>query len=370
MDLTILVTGSSGYLGSALCVDLARLNRVVGVDKRPPPASLRQAAPGVQWHVADIADKAGLHDVFKHNIALGQPIDIIVHLAVYYHFGKDWRQDYEKTNLEGTRNIMAAACCWGVRRVIFASSIGALLPPPRGARLTETSRETVDLPYNRSKAMGEAIVAASNRRTAAVVLRIGGVFSDWCELPPLYSLIKVWRRKGLMGRCMPGAGLTGFPYIHRAELVRLVARIIRLEERLEAFDTFFAAPDGCTCHRDLFPEIRRLGAGDTGRPIHLPPGLLVAPMTLIHLWNRLNRRETYERSWMLAYVDRPLAIDAGYTRARLQWSPNPDFSILNRLPVLMRHAMQTPALWERRNILRNQAKYEYHPDHALGPPKM
>lgn len=362
MDLTILVTGASGYLGSALCVGLSSQNRVVGLDKRPPPVSLRRAAPAVQWHIMDITEKKRLHTVFKQNIALGQPIDIILHFAAYYHFGRDWRREYEQTNLEGTRNIMAAACCWGVRRVIFASSIGALRPPPHGARLKETSRETVDLPYNKSKAMGEAIVTASNRRTAAVVLRIGGVFSDWCELPPLYSLINLWRRKGPFGRCMPGAGKSGFPYIHRTELVRLVSRILLLEEDLAAFETFFGAPDGCTCHRELYPVIRGLSGAGRGRPIHLPPGLLVLPMDLIHLSNRLRKRETYERSWMLAYVDRPLAIDASYTRARLQWTPDPDLTILNRLPVLMNHVRQTPTLWHRRNHLRNQARYEYLPD--------
>ena len=163
MDTTILVTGSSGYLGSALCVALAKHYRVVGVDKRPACNSLRNAAPNGQWHVIDIADKKGLKDVFKHNINIGQPIEVVLHFAAYYHFGCDWRQDYQRTNLMGTRNVMEAACCWGARRFIFASSIGALKPPPLGTHLKETSKETVDLPYNKSKAMGEAIVKACQR---------------------------------------------------------------------------------------------------------------------------------------------------------------------------------------------------------------
>ena len=363
MDLTILVTGSSGYLGSALCVALAKHCRVVAIDKRPPSTSLCCSAPEVQWHVLDIADKSRLHGVFKQNIALKQPIDIVLHFAAFYHYGRDWRYDYDSTNLEGTRNVMAAACCWGVRRVIFASSIGALKPPPEGTHLKETSLEMVDLPYNKSKAMGEAIVTASNRLTAAVVLRIGGVFSDWCELPPLYSLIKLWSRKGSLGRCMPGRGKSGFPHIHRKDLVRIVLKIIGADERLDAFETFFCAPDGHTSHQNLFPVIRQC-SGRVGptRPIHVPPCLLTLPMNILYLWNRLHQRETYERSWMLAYVDRPLSIDASYTRARLQWSPEPELSILNRLPVLMRNFRQAPDLWESRNLRRNQALYEFHPD--------
>lgn len=363
MDLTILVTGSSGYLGSALCVVLSGHCRVVGIDKRPPSGSLIRAAPGVQWHILDIADKKDLHGIFTHNIALGQPIDIVLHFAAFYHFGRDWRHDYEHTNLDGTRNVMAAACCWGARRVIFASSIGALKPPPKGAHLKETSQDIVDLPYNKSKAMGEAIVMASHHRTAAMVLRIGGVYSDWCELPPLYSLMKLWNRRDPLGRCIPGQGKSGFPYIHRKDLMRMIMKIIRHEERLEAFETFFCAPHGYTCHEELFPVTRQcLGRSGSTRPIHVPPALLLLPMKMIRFWNRLHHRETYERSWMLAYVDRPLRIDTGYTRSKLQWSPDPNLSILNRLPVLARHFRQAPDLWEVRNTRRNQARYEYHPD--------
>jgi nucleoside-diphosphate-sugar epimerase len=56
MKHTIIVTGSSGYLGSAICVDLARDNRVIGVDTRIPSKALQKAAPNVQWEQADIAD--------------------------------------------------------------------------------------------------------------------------------------------------------------------------------------------------------------------------------------------------------------------------------------------------------------------------
>jgi len=42
-------------------------------------------------------------------------------------------------------------------------------------------------------------------------MRIGGVFSDWCELPPLYSLIRMWSRRGPIGRCIPGVAKRASP---------------------------------------------------------------------------------------------------------------------------------------------------------------
>jgi hypothetical protein len=46
MDRTIAITGSSGYLGSVLCADLARDHRVVGIDRRPPSPALRHSIAG------------------------------------------------------------------------------------------------------------------------------------------------------------------------------------------------------------------------------------------------------------------------------------------------------------------------------------
>ena len=88
----------------------------------------------------------------------------------------------------------------------------------------------------------------------------GRVFSDWCELPPLYSLIRLWSRRGSIGRCFPGRGRTGFPYIHRDELVRFVRRVIEKNDVLSRHEVLFASEDGCTCHDDLFPPIRRIEA--------------------------------------------------------------------------------------------------------------
>jgi nucleoside-diphosphate-sugar epimerase len=60
MKRTILITGACGYLGSAICVDLARDCRIIAIDKRMPPQELRHAAPNVQWKLVDIADKINL----------------------------------------------------------------------------------------------------------------------------------------------------------------------------------------------------------------------------------------------------------------------------------------------------------------------
>jgi nucleoside-diphosphate-sugar epimerase len=53
---TILITGSSGFLGSALSVDLSRDNTLFGIDTRNLSKAFRVAAFNVRWDRLDISD--------------------------------------------------------------------------------------------------------------------------------------------------------------------------------------------------------------------------------------------------------------------------------------------------------------------------
>lgn len=363
MQHTILVTGSSGYLGSAICVDLARDNRVIGIDTRRPSKALQQAAPSVQWEQADIADVKSLKLVFSKNKPRKRNIDFVIHFAAYYHYGANWLKEYSRTNIKGTQNIIETSHQFAVKRIIFASSITALKPPPQGGILTEESPANCAIPYAKSKSIGEALLAENSNNVPAVALRLGGVFSDWCELPPLYSLMKLWSRSSSIGRLVPGRGKSGFPYIHRCELVRIVRRVIDLSNHLNRFDILFASEDGCTQHKDLFPIIRReSGRNHSAKPIHISPSLAKISLYGKYFLNILRRKNTYERPWMIDYVDRPLVVDTTYTREKIKWAPVPEFSILARLPVLINIFNSQRSRWEERNIRRNEGKYEYAAD--------
>jgi nucleoside-diphosphate-sugar epimerase len=362
MDRTVVITGSSGYLGSTLCVDLGRDHHVVGIDRRPPSPALRQAVPRAAWENLDISDGEAVSGAFQRTLHSLGKIDFVIHFAVYYHYGRGWRREYDLHNIQGTRNVIEAACRSGAGRILFAASIASLLPPPFGKTLAEGACDMADFPYCKSKAAGERLCAERYDELPAVVMRIGGVFSDWCELPPLYSLIRLWSRRGPIGRSIPGRGKTGFPYIHREEVVRFVRRVIEKNHTLGRHEILFASEDGCTCHADLFRPIRRLaGQSVSAGPIHVPPPLAVLFLYLKLAANGLIFRQTYEQPWMLTYADRPLRVDTRYTRERLDWRPRDEYCILNRLPELMANFRNHRRYWQARNIRRNEGNYQFEP---------
>jgi nucleoside-diphosphate-sugar epimerase len=363
MNDIVLITGSSGFLGSAICVDLARDHRVIGVDLRWPDDALKNAAPGVQWERTDIANNSSLEQLFSRIVKRHGRIDFIVHFAAFYDFEKDWHWEYERVNVKGMEHLIRMACDAGVRRLIFAGSIASLDPPLPDAVLNEKTPAGNLIPYSRSKAEGEALLKKNSFCLPSVVLRIGGVFSDWCELPPLYSLIRQWSQPGVLGRFMPGKGRSGFPFIHRKDLVYTLRRILQREKHLDRYEVLFAAPDTCTLYKDLYPIVRNCTKNACkASPIHLPHFLIRLFIQGKTMAAGLMAKQTYERTWMLKYLDKPFITDTRRSHEKIGWIPGEQFSIQKRIPIIMDRFHHQKRLWEKKNILRNQRQYLYTPD--------
>jgi uncharacterized protein YbjT (DUF2867 family) len=120
--MTVLVTGASGNLGSAVLPRLVK----DGHDVRPMS---RRARPG--WVAADLATGEGVREAVHG-------VDAIVHLA-----SSPTRT--RETDVEGTRRLVAEARAAGVRHFLFISIIGV---------------DRVPLPYYKLKVATETVVRA------------------------------------------------------------------------------------------------------------------------------------------------------------------------------------------------------------------
>ncbi len=356
----IVITGAAGFLGSALTVDLSRDHCVVAIDRRKPSDVLLAAAGRTQWHQVDIADSEALARAFQDaGQSLGR-VDVVLHFAAFYHFGADWKTEYDRTNLKGTRNVLRSAEQSGARRIVFASSIAAMEPAPAGAALTERAPTAGYIPYAKSKSAGEEMVRDASARLPGVVLRIGGAFSDWCELPPLASLIGLWAGRSPFGRLLVGQGTTGMPYIHRHDLVRIVRSCIEAHETLGPYEVFLASQQGTVTHRDLFAVIHQEVRGKAAAAIAIPCWAARLGLPARRAIGAILGRAPFERPWMLKYVDRPWVADTTYTRNRLGWSCTEGLGILDRLPIMLEHFTRERRIWEDRNRVRNQGQYAYY----------
>jgi len=349
--LVVVVTGAAGFLGSSITADLARSHSVIAVDRREPDALLLHAAPGVEWAKLDIAEADEVAAVFQGAKRRLGRIDVVIHLAAFYHFGADAHPEYERTNVRGTAHVLRAATDVGATRLIFASSVAAMEPAPPGQVLDESSPTSDYLPYAASKSTGERMVLAALSRLPAIVLRIGGVFSDWCELPPLHGLIKNWWGKSPLCRVIAGRGESGMPYVHRDDLVTLVRNCVEREAELAEHEVFIASQHGAVLQRDLFPVVRQ-ACGGGASPLFVSPAIAGLGLRAKRLLGALSGNAPFEQPWMLEFLDRPWVVDTSSTRARLQWACTPGLDVCERLPTILEHLAREPKVWEHRNALR------------------
>lgn len=128
---TVLITGASGFVGSALIPRLLEKgNRVYGLSRHPPSAKENLLAlPG------DITEpNLGLESVPKD-------IDSIYHLAGIHSLGEDKEGSIWKTNVVGTRNVLEFCLKHDIPRLYFASTAYTWSVNPYGLSKIENEED-------------------------------------------------------------------------------------------------------------------------------------------------------------------------------------------------------------------------------------
>jgi dihydroflavonol-4-reductase len=207
-----LVTGGSGFVGRAVVVELLDQGRAVRVLARNPRHPALEGLP-VEVAAGDLLDQASL-------TAALAGCSRVFHLAADYRL---WVPDPEAmyaVNVEGTRNLLAAAQAQGVERVVYTSTVGALGNPgdgTPGAEATPVSLKDMVGHYKRSKFLAEQV--ALEFATAGLPLTVvnpSTPVGPWDARPtPTGQMIIDF----LKGR-MPAYLETGLNLIHVADVAR------------------------------------------------------------------------------------------------------------------------------------------------------
>ena len=185
----ILITGATGALGKnlverlvhdpmveRLCVLSRDEHKIRALaDKYPEPNPLR-------WFVGDVRDRERLVMACQH-------VDVVIHAAALKRIDAVVNNSLEvdKTNVQGTINVLHAALEAGVRKVLFISSDKATQPTNA---------------YGCSKMMAECHTIGFNnfsmpRGMACAAVRYGNVFASTGSIVPL------WRQMIENGKTLP-----------------------------------------------------------------------------------------------------------------------------------------------------------------------
>jgi UDP-glucose 4-epimerase len=169
----ILVTGSSGHLGTALMRVLKEMKRdVLGMDIIPSPYTDR---------VGSITEVEFVHDCMKG-------ITHVLHAATLHkpHVISHSRQQFIDTNITGTLTLLEEALKEGVRSFVYTSTtstFGDALTPGPGAAAAWITEQTVSIPrniYGVTKTAAEDLCQLfyRNQQLPCVVLKTSRFFPE------------------------------------------------------------------------------------------------------------------------------------------------------------------------------------------------
>ncbi len=354
----IVVTGASGFIGRHFVIAVSDKFRLFCIARRSQKEAGIPYNDNIHWLQADITNWENILAVFQYIKDKGGA-DYVLHLAGYYDFTQEKNPAYEHVNVIGTRHILDISEMLKIKRLIFSSSIAACKFPPKGKAITEESPVDEDFPYACSKRRGELLIKEYSESFPCAIVRLAAVFSDWCEYPMLYMLLKYWlSRNKLMSRMLSGSGESAIPYIHIRDLIKLFLRIIEINDILPQFATYIASPNGSVSHNELFKAVTRYYYGHGLKPFFMPKPMVYLGLIVISFLGWLKGKKTLERPWMAAYIDKKLCVDASATYNALGWKPTPRWHILRRLLFLTEKMISSPNDWIFRNeILIHKIAY-------------
>ena len=163
---SILITGASGFVGSAIANTFRQNGYRVRTLVRSSSPRIN-IDPSDEVFVGDILDRASVAAALKG-------ARYLVHAAADYRLWAPYPDDIMRTNVEGTRILMEEALRAGLDRIVYTSSVATF-----DLRAGGLADETRPMPandaigvYKRSKIVAENLVAemVMNERLPAVIV--------------------------------------------------------------------------------------------------------------------------------------------------------------------------------------------------------
>jgi dihydroflavonol-4-reductase len=150
----VLVTGASGFIGSAVLRQLVRAGYSVRALVRPTSCCDDLRSPHVEFTQGDLRDASSIRPA-------SEGCRFLFHIAADYRLSS-WDGDaIFAANVIGTRNLMEEALRAGIERIVYTSSVATLRCRQDGSSVDESDvlpvHEAIGA-YKRSKIVAEQIV--------------------------------------------------------------------------------------------------------------------------------------------------------------------------------------------------------------------
>ena len=340
----VLVTGSTGLIGTRIVRALADDFRVIGLDVKKPPEKIA----GAEFMECDLTSDESVDQVLASiRSEHGDHIASVIHLAAYYDFSGEPSPLYDKLTVGGTKRLIQKLQAFDVDQFVFSSTLLMMAPAAEtDALLTEDSPVDAEWAYPQSKVDAEKVLREERGDIPVVILRLAGVYDEGGHSLPVGQQISRIYQKELESFMFPGDQNRGQALVHLDDLVDCVARVIAKRGALDPWEVFLIAEPDVVSYGELQDRIGELLHDKEWPTIRIPKAVAKAGA-----WakEQLPGAESFIKPWMVDLADQHYPVDIARARQRLGWEPR--HRLRDTLDRIIAKLKDDPKAWFEENQL-------------------
>ena len=337
---TVLITGASGFIGTALIARLSKKYYIIGIDK----ILHKDRDNRVLWYKADISDKELLRDVFREiEVKVSGRINYVFHLAAYYDMVNKENRLYRETNESGIRYLLDNLIHFNVNNFIFASSTVVFKPASGDDKLNEDSDLSSFMHYGNSKIAGERIISEYKEKIKATIFRLSAVYSQDCRSIPLANQIAfIWKR--CFGyRILPGQGIGGISYIHIEDILDAFEKSMLMAKEIPSGSIMILSEENLISNNELCDLVSCEIYGKNLNLIHLPVRIVWLCIYAASNFHSLTGKHYFFKPWMLKLTDKKYRFNIEKAKKTLGWQPR--FQLEQQMAEIIRNLKSNTSRW-------------------------
>lgn len=163
--MSILITGSTGFIGAPLAIKLAESGQTVHALYRSEEKKRFLKHPNIKFFRGDILDADSLKNAMNG-------CENVYHVAAHTKIWTKNENEIYNLNVTGTKNVLDTAVQLGIKKVLFTSTAG-IIGPSRNQKVNEKTERFTNyfLEYEKTKAEAEQLIKSylSNNLEVTIV---------------------------------------------------------------------------------------------------------------------------------------------------------------------------------------------------------
>ena len=339
----VVVTGSSGFIGSALVEKLAGHFRVVGFDRETSPHP-----PAVAECVCiDLTSEESVAAALQRlRTAYGDRVAAVIHLAAYFDLTGEPNPQYQEITIGGTERLLRAFQAFDLEQFVFVSTMLVHAPGKHGEPIDEDWPLDPKLPYRESKILTERLIHEQRGEVPAVLVRPAGIYDDLCHSAFLaHQIARIYERR-LISHLYSGDLDTGQPFLHLDDLADALLRIVERRQTLPPELPLLLGENEAMGFGEIQHELGCLIHGEAWQTLEIPKSVA---RTGAWVETEVLDQDPFIKPWMVDISDDHYELDTGRARKLLGWKPR--HSLRETLPKMIDALKRDPVGWYRTNKL-------------------